>query len=500
MKLRICIAAIMLFWAGGLYATDYYLNSYTGDDSNSGTTRLSAFRTIDELNRVTFTPGDTIHIAPGTEYHGTLRLKGSGSEGRPIKLFTDDGGSQAVFHGDGAFEAVLLKNAQYWEISNIAITNKGSERVNHIAGLRIMLQDCGTANHIYINNVTIRDVYGSLDKNSEGHGIIAQNIAGPEKFKSRFNDLRIENCKLVRTDRNGICMQSSFINRKSNWFPSTNVIIRGNTIEDCGGDAIKPWGCDGAIVEHNFVNGCRQRCEDYAAGIWPWSCDNTVIQFNEVCNAKGTKDGQGFDSDYNCNNTTIQYNYSHDNDGGFLLVCGPKVSDSNIGCNNTIVRFNISQNDGLDNARVFHISGGSVKNTYIYNNIIYLNSKQSVPMVVFGDWEGFAENTHFYNNIFYVDGETSYKLDGGKNTVFDNNIFYGAHINMPEDENGIYEDPMLADPGAGKTADKELAGYKLEEGSPAYRNGQAIQNIGSRDYFGNSIYPDTATSIGVEMR
>ena len=23
----------------------------------------------------------------------------------------------------------------------------------------------------------------------------------------------------------------------------------------------------------------------------------------------------------NCNNTIIQYNYSHDNEGGFLLIC-----------------------------------------------------------------------------------------------------------------------------------------------------------------------------------
>ncbi len=493
MKTRLFIILIFLV-AGQALATDYYLNSYTGNDNNSGTSRLSALKTIDELARITFRPGDTIHVAPGTEYHGTLRLKGSGSPGNPIRLFTDEGGAQASFHGNGASEAVLLQNVQYWEISNIAITNKGTDRQKHIVGLRIMLQDCGVANHIYINNVTVSDVYASLDKNTEGHGILAQNISGPKAFKSRFNDLRIENCKLIRTDRNGICMQSSFINRKTDWFASTNVVIRGNTIEDCGGDAIKTWGCDGAIIEHNFVNGFRQRCEDYAAGIWPWSCDNTTIQYNEVTKGKGTKDGQSFDSDYNCNNTIIQYNYSHDNEGGFLLVCGPKLADSNIGCNNTIVRFNISQNDGINSARVFHISGGSVKDTYIYNNVIYLNDDQSVPMVKFGNWDGFATNTHFYNNIFYVKGETSYQLQGGTNTIFQNNLFFGTHNNAPDDKAAVYEDPLFTNPGSGKD------GYKLLPDSPALHAGGHLQNIGPHDYYNNKIFTNTPTSIGVEIK
>ena len=62
-----------------------------------------------------------------------------------------------------------------------------------------------------------------------------------------------------------------------------------------------------------------------AAGIWPWSCDNTTIQFNEVYGHKAPWDAQGFDADYNCNNTIIQYNYSHDNYGGLVLVCNNAI-------------------------------------------------------------------------------------------------------------------------------------------------------------------------------
>ena len=38
---------------------------------------------------------------------------------------------------------------------------------------------------------------------------------------------------------------------------------------------------------------------------------------------KGTnRDGEGYDSDYNCRNTRVSVQPdSHDNDGGFVLIC-----------------------------------------------------------------------------------------------------------------------------------------------------------------------------------
>ena len=44
-------------------------------------------------------------------------------------------------------------------------------------------------------------------------------------------------------------------------------------------------------------------------------------------------------------------------EGGFFLICAPGRSYNE----DTIIRYNISQNDGINSARVFHISGA--KNT-----------------------------------------------------------------------------------------------------------------------------------------
>jgi len=99
--------------------------------------------------------------------------------------------------------------------------------------------------------------------------------------KSRFDGLLIEGCHLVRTTAMASALRP-YSKDPDKWFPSLNVVIRKNLLEDIGGDAIKVEGSDHALVEHNIVRGARRRCNDYAAGIWPWASDNTVIQFNEV--------------------------------------------------------------------------------------------------------------------------------------------------------------------------------------------------------------------------
>jgi hypothetical protein len=61
--------------------------------------------------------------------------------------------------------------------------------------------------------------------------------------QANFDSVLVEGCRLVRTDRNGIC-------QRSDGGPRTrNLVIRKNLLEDIGGDGIKPRGSDGALVE-----------------------------------------------------------------------------------------------------------------------------------------------------------------------------------------------------------------------------------------------------------
>jgi endonuclease/exonuclease/phosphatase family metal-dependent hydrolase len=469
----------------------YYLDGDAGDDQNNGTKSEAAWRTLAAVNARVFVPGDRILFKAGTNYAGQLKPKGSGAKGRSIIIDMYCQGRKPRIDGSGIQDTILLENVEYWEISNLEVTNLGPTPADWRTGLRVSANGCGTLNHIHLKNLYVHDVNGSNKKSREGCGIFFE-CKG--EIPSRFDGLLIENCHLVRTDRNGICGRSSFTNRSRNWFPSLNVVIRGNLLEDIGGDCIKPWGCDGCLVEYNVVRGGRRRAQDFAAGIWPWSCDNTVIQFNEVSGMKGTKDGQGFDSDYNCRNSLFQYNYSHDNDGGFMLICTRATSSRNVGCDGTVIRYNISQNDG---ARIFHI-GGPTRNTKIYNNVFYVPKERDILAVLCTDWEGWAENTHFYNNIFHVDGKVRYEFGQSTNNIFKHNVFYGNHENPPNDPFAIVDNPMLANPGSGGQGLDSLDGYKLKAGSPCVGAGTSIEDCGAHDFWSVRLPQGKNADIGAQ--
>lgn len=82
------------------------------------------------------------------------------------------------------------------------------------------------------------------------------------------------------------------------------------------------------------------------AGIWVCAVSNALIQRNEV---SGTclfmDDGTAFDTDWGTEGTTVfQYNYTHDNAGGFWLDCSGL--NYNEKYEKTILRYNISLRDG----------------------------------------------------------------------------------------------------------------------------------------------------------
>jgi hypothetical protein len=467
-------------------AANYYVDSENGDDANSGTAMSQPWKSLELVNNHVFQPGDQLLFKAGSRFTGQLRPQGSGKIENdtpvPITIGKYGAGAKPRIDGAGQFlDTLLLRNVEFWEVSDLEITNRGSNRASWRTGVRVVTDGFGKMRHIYLRNLYVHDVNGDLRKEQEGCGIYFESRG---RNQSHFDDLRIENCHVVRTDRNGICQRNGSRAR------SLRVVIRGNLLEDIGGDGIKIWGSNGALVEHNIVRGGRMRCADYAAGIWPFDSDDTLIQFNEVSGMRGTKDGQGFDSDYRCRRSVFQYNYSHNNEGGFFLICAPGHSYNE----NTIIRYNISQNDGVNSARIFHISGA--KNTKIYNNTIYVGANQNLPLVLFDEWDGgFARDTFFYNNIFYVDGQVSYRLGRSENTVFANNVFWGNHRRPPVDPFAITNQPALIKVGSGGAGLHSLAGYQLRSAGDCLP-GRMIPDNGGRDFFGRPVPADQPPCIG----
>ena len=481
-------AWIWLFsWSLVASGAVYHVDSESGNDTQNGTNPEQAWKSLEPVNQKVFQPGDQILLKAGTRYTGQLKPLGSGAlrEGKivPIVISSFGSGARPRIDTEGKFlDAVLLRNLEFWEVDNLEITNLGEQRQPWQTGVRIVSDAFGKMRHIHLSNLFVHDVNGDLRKQEEGCGIYFESRGGNG---SHFDDLRIENCHVLRTDRNGICQRGSGRTR------SVGVVIRGNRLEDIGGDGIKVWGSNGALIEHNTIRGGRMRCDDAAAGIWPFASDDTLIQFNEVSGMKGIKDGQGFDADYLCRRSLFQYNYSHDNEGGFILICTPGNSYNE----DTVIRYNISQNDGINSARVFHFGGGA-KHTQVYNNTIYVGPKQDLPLILFTEWQGGnAQGTRFYNNIFYVDGRATYDWGKARDTIFENNVFYGTHIKPPLDARGTTNCPPLVSPGKGGNGFKSLAGYKFKPGT-AFPSGRVVRDNGGRDFFGKTVSTNEPPQIG----
>ena len=444
----------------------YYFDSTAGNDDNKGTSPEDAWKSLSKAKTLTLRAGDKILLKKGETFTGELHVTGVGSPERPIIVdaYGDKGNDPCIIGYDHSLYAVYIYNSEYITIKNLEIINTGKERLGGRAGIKVHLNNYGTAHSILLKGLYIHDVNGNLIKKEKGGAGIL--IVNEGDIPSTFDGLTIEDCTIRRCERNAMIWWGYA--SRDHWYPNRNVVVRNNLIEEVPGDGIVPIGCDGARIEYNIMRNCTELLPEgeYAAGIWPWSCDNTLIQFNEVSGHKAPGDAQGYDADNNCNNTIIQYNYSHDNEGGFLLICdsGEMEMPENIGNNHSIIRGNISINDGIRvrNGNFFspsiHIAGPA-KGTLICNNIIHVNKKIDPRMqrclMSFTSSAGNADSTWVRDNLFYVEEPSCFSLGCSTQNKFENNYYLGKIENIPPDKNARYENEVYS-----RMIQKDLSGFK----------------------------------------
>lgn len=520
----------------------YYVDASLGDDENAGTSPETAWKTLDKVNHCEFAPGSQILLKKGETWEGRLAPKGSGNKEEVIKLGSYGAGEKRpVINGNGCEDgAVGLYNQEYWEITGLEVTNwqQGEEFGNQETydknknpairhGIYVELEDFDaegdhTAEHIYVKDCYVHDVIGNLSNPHNGVGIFY--FVSDSKDKSRFHDVRIEGNDVRNIDRSGIIIRSQDTSDPDTTY-NTGVVIEGNYLENIAGDGIVAKVSKNALIQYNEVNEACARATGgnvNNAAVWVWQCKDSVIQYNEVYNTGlygGNKDGQAFDSDFNCEGCVIQYNYSHNNDGGFVLLIAPSGNDFNRG---TIVRYNISENDKKD---VLEISG-EVENAQIYNNTIYQSEDCPTNLLRVNTYFGVPNSALITNNIFQSDADNTTTMrenDNGRpyrgSITFDHNLFYGFPVleSVDQDvdevvggihyqghwkltvENSLQGDPLLKDPGKNLTGidftdSGRLSEYQLEENSPAVDAGATIEENGGVDFRGVSL--DDKTDMG----
>lgn len=522
---------ILLFLASIAGAqTTYYIDDVAGKDDNPGTLPGRAWASLEKVNETMLEPGDSVCFRRGGSWTGNLIPRGSGTKENKIVFSAYGKGPApvldargAVARGEKASYTIRFFNQEYFELTDLKIKNyKAFEQaVSHTfrentvyansekMGIYVEGRDCGSLHGIAFINLEICYINGSMNTKHNG-GIFMEITRGDDPqhhLPSNFTDFQLVNCRIHDVDRTGFSNTSAWWNRSlqsswgdtlnngklHDWFPSTGIIIRNNRFERTGANALIVRVASTPLIEYNLFSHCSVKGSGNAS--FPFNCDSALFQYNEACytyfnteadswNGRRDADAGGFDSDWNCKNTVIQYNYSHHNGYGGVLICcdGGSPTGFNDG---TIIRYNIFQ----ENKHHIVRTSGPVSRTLIHNNLFYSGDTGDPVMMLFHkSWGGFSDSVAYVNNIFYAPGSGN-SIQTGKSSrnIFENNLYFGEIANMEDDAGGIHRDPLFYGGAADGTGWKCWPGFLLRKTSPAIDAGKRIQGMPREDYRGVAI-------------
>lgn len=426
--------------------------------------------------------------------------------------------------------AILLYDVDFVEVSGLEITNrfddfddfKGAvssaseidDRMDR-TGVSGIAKDGGTMEHVYLHDLYIHNIDGNIEDKHMNNGGIQMNVLPPQNEAetgiARYHDVKITNCHVKDVSRAGICVGYTYRNsafqgkeisdEAAMTYGHTNLLLEGNYVQNVGNDGIVAMYAYRPLIQRNVSDragsdldgkydleacypGTNEKIfwQPFCAAIWPWKCKDAVFQYNEVFDTVDSQDGQPWDVDWS-DGTIYQYNYSHNNGGGCIMICGVEAYRG-------VFRYNISQNDlkGL-----IALADANPK-AEIYNNVFYIGNDLNTKLFI--DKSNYNGAAVLKNNIFY-------NVSTGKNTSetivkagrsYANNIFYGYNgSTLPE--NSITSDPKFLDPGSGPLGSNAGAlhekdtfdGYKLSEDSPAINAGTLTGGGAKYDFFGNQV-------------
>ncbi|WP_162261463.1 immunoglobulin-like domain-containing protein [Schleiferilactobacillus perolens] len=277
-----------------------------------------------------------------------------------------------------------------------------------------------------------------------------------------------------------------------------DVVISHNLVENVGGDGIVPMFSYKPLIEYNVSRGACQTGKEYgeaagwySAAIWPWRCYGALFQYNEASDtvAELNGDGMAFDCDYG-ENTVYQYNYSHDNGGGFVLF----VKSEGLG---SVFRYNVSVNDRRE-----IILASNTLPAHFYNNTV-INDQ---PIQIINRVN--SSDITLTNNVFaYTNPVDPMKVFSTLNDdqKYNNNLYIGLagvdEATMKGLDSGAKVDTMdnaFVNPGFEGDGFEGLKGYQLKSSSQGVNAGQLIKYVtgenGPADPVSGNYFSPTLTA------
>lgn len=457
------IAAILIAVSSCCCAASHWV-SPTGNDNNPGT-QQQPWQSLSKAS-ASIKSGDSLYLSG--VLNGTLSLDAPCTVQGPATI---DAGS-----GSG----VYIYDAAGVSIKQLMITGSGTGS-NSGSGV---LAYADLPNGVKLQGLTLANLTIS------GFGQSGITI-GSWNGSTGWANVNVSNCTLYDNLLNGFNSYSQSAAAHPNWC-LTNVTAYGNLGTSGSGNSgsgICLGDVTNCLVDHcvAYDNGAQG---NGGVGIWTYASSYVTIEncISYSNHTSGTCDGDGYDLDGGTTNSTLQYNYSYQNDGAGFLVCEYSGAAPN---SNNVVRYNISQNDGAKNGYAA-LSFFSTIGCLVYGNTTY----GSAAAVNMWDWNG--SQLAFYNNDFFTTGDLIACSESSNTATFRNNNLHtcGSSWNVwfngkdytsvaSWESSQLAVNPNLASPGNGPS------GYIQNSDSPLHGAGADLCSLGiscgSQDFYGSPL-------------
>lgn len=472
MELKFRVSVFLIIVAGlslptQAYGTNYYVDALNGHDNNTGTSTSLPWASIKRVNQlIKLKPGDQILFHSGQQFQGHLNLQLEGAPTNPILISSYGSGARPEIIGVGQQNppnSTMSATLHFWashnfKVERLSITNKfGDIKRHQAAGIFVnnhasAIGD-GYFDNIEISNNFIHDVPGGVFNSPVTAGILLSvkplnsniRLVGSSPVlkygagRAAFRNLKVENNSLSKVGFYGILLDGWWFRNRSadhisggkQRFPSKNVLIQNNFLADTWGSGITLITTDKSIIQNNELHRTGRIQVDltpnqinlyrqsetgapHFAGIWTFGGNDTLIRFNRVMGQRGIFDGEAFDIDNDNLRTILEYNYSQNNGGGFLLMTtepGYEFGEDRFTYKSTI-RYNVSLNDGYQdpiNGRTI-ICTGQNYDSIITNNKFIFTGTGTIKFFDFWDSDKgyFCGDTYFTRNLIYLDPNVNF--------------------------------------------------------------------------------------------
>jgi len=498
-----CFIIIMIMITSQVFAgTIYYVDATNGSDSNSGTSRGTAWKTINKVNNSSFNPGDSILFKRGEIWMEQLIVPSSGSSGNPITFGAFGSGDKPIIsgadlvttwwdEGGNVWCAIIvtepkivffdgIKGSKQTTIGNVDSTRDWhwSSNVLYVYYTEdpdgaVEIEASQRNRCIEINGKDYITVDGlELKHNNHAYGVL---------YVADTSYIIIQNCVLHdvyyravyikgATSHNNTLDSCTIYNHLGpNDTPMVQILtsdsntISNNTIHTFStakGNGISLYDADSNIVENNTIYSVP-------TGLYgnPTS-DSNIIRYNQIYDITY---GNAIAFATGCDNNEIYYNLIWDTVNGITIRGVTTVCDGTLIYNNVIY--------STTDASIQFTNDNT--NAIVKNNIVDMAGAGKVLHVSAGSASGVTSDYNVWRNT----SGTLVSWDGDDYTLAQFATYQAA---KSQDASSLTSDPLMVDPANDD--------FILQSSSLCINVGTDISL--TQDYAGNAVPYGWAVDIG----